>query len=966
MKSQRIIAGLGPSLLLSALLALGAGTAFASPPQQDHQRQGLFGNVVQVDGDSLIVITDDGETVHVRLSTETKFVKPGRKGGEDTAVQLGDRVAISISKKDEGLTARKVMVVPRKVTVAHVVGVVADIDDGGLKIITDSGREVRVRLTLNQNVPGPGTVVTVVGHEDPSTGEVEARSFHELGDTLERLSRHLDEIEQDIPDEHAQVKHLTRLRHLLEKNSQRQLEILSKVIDRLPEQAWPALEQAVRQLDEANQHVLRAFSKALGKVDTAAAPGKDSQRKPGDADEVKPTLQDVAGVLGLSADEVEQLFREGITLAQIAQKAGITEDALIEGVLARVHQRLERLVSAGRLDPEDVDRVIQELREEIKLQFHRAPDKETDGGEREFHPGIYFSLEDLAKVLGIDPADLLAASQQGKSLLLIAEERGLTRAQFIDALMSLATERAQSLQDRGQLTADEARRFLEKFRLETLRSLTEGASSELKRGDTQGFPITPEDVANALGLPIKEVFSHFEGGGTLQQLARRQGVSTDSLIEQLVELGRQRLASIVEEGRISPEEMEQRLLQLKESMFEELARTPGRLTTSSRPATVVTQNVPFNLGTLARALDLSSDELRRLLAEGYSVEEIASERNASLEHLAEALLETVEERLHPLVEEERISEEQARLMLDRMRQGTLQQLRVFRLPEQGNLRPGAGDRGVPSGQPGSQLPVSFAEIARVLGVDLEELMQRARSEGSLLPLLKERGIEPQDLAEKLVALFEDRLGSSPPDGDAVVPDNPGRILDDLMYRLQEAIAGRGEDSFGPGREPVQPPPRLTDGALQKPIPSILPSLTGAADIFRALGVAEKATDLQRRGLTVAETARELHYDTSSIFSTLLEIAERRVAAAVQSSSLSREQSKELLATFERLARQQVATLFADMSTRDAGSREPGTIEEPNIIDGTQPESDGSVSLLKKDGEPFSEDDTTEKERVTAA
>jgi len=59
---------------------------------------------------------------------------------------------------------------------------------------------------------------------------------------------------------------------------------------------------------------------------------------------------------------------------------------------------------------------------------------EDDLDEHYIPPEIPFSREDLAKILGLEPLELSARFQQGKSLLQIAEEHGLTPERLEEAV----------------------------------------------------------------------------------------------------------------------------------------------------------------------------------------------------------------------------------------------------------------------------------------------------------------------------------------------------------------------------------------------------------------------------------------------------------------------------------------------------------------------------------------------------
>ena len=906
MKGHHAFKWLGTSLLLVALLSLSVGTALASPSPDEVGRRALFGEVAERDGDIIFVTAKNGDTIEVHV---TDAIVRGRNNDDNPTARQGDRVAVMGTMDGEILIASHLMVIPRRGAVVHVTGVVAEEGDNGVTIVTARGTQVDVLIPRNRPVPLPGTVVTVVGHADPSTGIVRARSLHELGDTLERLSRHIDEIERDVPDERKQLRLLTRVRHLLERNTSRQIQILKDVIDRLPEDARDAMEIAVRNLQEANDAVLHAFSRALDKaegVERQDEPRSDSPEYPTDA---LLSLRDKAEALGIELDDLKERLQQGRTESEIARDVGVSQRQYVERVLAQARKRLAWLVENGRLDPKEARRLFETLEERVFASVNEARDSEED----DFNPpGVPFSAKELAKALDLDPQDLFAEFRKGRSLLHAVEELAVTRARLNDAIMRLARDRAEHLLNRGHLTAEELERLLARFREELAHRVEEAPQErehvrELPIDDD--LPVTPDDLSHILGIPVKEVRLHFEQGGTLKRLAQLKGVTVETLIEKARLLGQKRLTHLVEAGHLSEEEVGQRVRDRVLAIRKELDRAPleRRLLPAAEPVPRLPKGIPFNLRTAAHNLGLAPGELYELLQDA-TLAEIAEERDISLETLAHAMWAPVKARLDRMEESGLIAKDQA----DRMRQQaydvTLGAISDFRLPEDAAVRPVTADRLDSSSRPFPEVPITLADLATVLDVDTQLLARRARTDGSLLPFLRERGIGPEEFAEKLVALARQRLSDRSSDPAPIPPAIQERLLEALRKQIVQGIISRQS-------EPEPGKPRAVDGP---PVVSVLPVLKTSGDIFRLLGVAHKAAELHERGLRPAGIARELGLDPSRILHHLLDVAEKRLVAAIHSGSLTEEKGKHLLAEFEEIVRHRVETLFAATADNEIG------------------------------------------------
>ena len=804
MNTQHISNWLRIGLLAVALLVLSAGTAFADPPTDDAERKAFFGNVVKVDGD-IIVVGSKGETFEVYLGEDTNLIIKGRRSGGAPIVQSGDRVAVTVTKEGDILLASSIMVIPQRVTTVHIVGVVAEESDSGVTIISNDGEHVEVELPPNQAFPETGTIVTVVGNLDPSTGVVQVRSLHQLSDTLERLSRHLDDIEHEVPDDGAQVKHLTRIRHLLNKTGERQLEILNRVIDKFPEEARPGLQRAVQNLEEANKGVVRAFSKALGKAETL---DEDYKPEPGDSPEfqlpadVEPTLEDVAQALDIGEDDLKELSRQGKTVGEIARDLGVSNKQYVENVQSQLRQKLVRLVEQGRLEARDVKRITQALREKVSSDVDQTLEVEEDEYTT---PGIPFSAKDLAKVLGLDLSELEDAFRQGKSLLQIAEAVGLTQSSLGDAIMELARERAQLLLERGHVAEDELDELLAQFREEVSSHISDTPELQARHeraDESDDLPVTPNDLAHLLNIPVKEILSHFDGGGTLEQLARRGDMPVELVIRKMVLLAQQRLAHLVEDGQISKDEMQQRLGKLELAIREEQDRDPRkRPAPSATPSTPSLEvDAPFNLTTVARTLGVSPEELRGLLVEGFSLAEIADKYDVSLDELARELLEPVQARMANIRKSGRFIEEQAKRMLQQMTEDTIRALREFRLPQYVEREAVLVERFEPFN---TSITTIITFITQVLDVDPQVVARRVNADGSLLPLLRERGIDPKEFANKLLALTKERLRDSSYTDEAISSDKLERRIEEFARAIRQVVFAHAEEYVDPSERPFE-------------------------------------------------------------------------------------------------------------------------------------------------------------------
>ena len=762
-------------LTLTALLLASTMSAAAAPrAQESGARNAVFGEVVGNDAGVLTVRTKDGD-VTVAVTGETKV--RGR-GGDDEGLDeivAGDRVAIVAV---EG-TAQSVLVTSaqrkERKRVVHLSGVVSEISEDGAVFLTEDGAEREVAFGLNAAPPEPGTVVTLTGRIDAETGTLQVRSVHPLRKTIERLNSHVDELDQATTERSDRLRRLNRVQELLERNSGRQVQLLTRVAERLPEEAQAGLARAIEGLEEANRGVARAFERALKLAGEAERERRNvddlpQRRLP---QEGKPSFEDLAAVLGMTDEELAALLKEGATLEAIVERLGMTPRELHDGIVARVEERLDALVESGELTVEAVTLILDQVREKIADRIRSL------FRESAVHDELPFSVEDLSEVLGIEPEPLFARLREGATPLEVAEEQGLSRDELIEKLRAIAEERARSLVEEGALAEEDLERFIERFKGRLAERLSEAKERRAPGRD--------EDEARK-----------------------------------------------------------------KERQREDDAR-----------------KIPFDLKVLAELFGTDAQSVRRLLVSGSTLVEIGAEHNATVEEMADRLLEEMKRKLRRQIESGHITDEEATKLLDRARGGFIERLRVFRLEEREEReKSDAATAARRIDRPYAGVPLTVAEIAEVIGVPVDELRELIAERGGIEKLLQDRGVTAEDVVAKLLGLVEQRLRERTDAGE-LRSERARTLLSTLERRLLEDLGGRAHK--------VEPTRRSVDTAATKALLGFIPF--DLQIVARALGIAPPRLKELLRERTVAELAERANVPLRAILDAMMEPLEGRAQAA---------------------------------------------------------------------------------------
>jgi hypothetical protein len=89
---------------------------------------------------------------------------------------------------------------------------------------------------------------------------------------------------------------------------------------------------------------------------------------------------EVAALLGMTAGQIQAERQSGKSLAQIAQAKGVSEDKLIETILAAKKAILQDAVTAGKLTQAQADAMLDRMDDMVKVMVERTTTGPMMGG----------------------------------------------------------------------------------------------------------------------------------------------------------------------------------------------------------------------------------------------------------------------------------------------------------------------------------------------------------------------------------------------------------------------------------------------------------------------------------------------------------------------------------------------------------------------------------------------------------
>jgi ribosomal protein S20 len=157
-------------------------------------------------------------------------------------------------------------------------------------------------------------------------------------------------------------------------------------------------------------------------------------------------------------------------------------------------------------------------------------------------------------------------------------------------------------------------------------------------------------AAQALGVSIDDLRSKLEGGATIAQVAQQQGVDVQTVINAMVSDATAHIDQAVQEGRLTADQASERKANLQDRIT--------RLVNEGKPKGEGRGHGP-KLDAAAKALGVSTDELRQQLQGGKTIAQVAQDRNVDKQKVIDAMVKDAEEHLDQAVKDGKLTADQA-------------------------------------------------------------------------------------------------------------------------------------------------------------------------------------------------------------------------------------------------------------------------------------------------------------------
>ncbi len=183
-------------------------------------------------------------------------------------------------------------------------------------------------------------------------------------------------------------------------------------------------------------------------------------------------------------------------------------------------------------------------------------------------------LAAAAEAISVDVETVRAGFAEDKTLVEIAAENGVSEEDLVSALVQAASEHLAEAVTAGRITQAEADERAEGIDAKIQERVNQQPSERAGRKKGMG-PRAAMDALAEMGLTKEALMEGREAGQTLAETAAANGISEADLVDAMVAAATERAAAAVESGRVTQEQVDERLSNLEDRISDRVNSEPG-------------------------------------------------------------------------------------------------------------------------------------------------------------------------------------------------------------------------------------------------------------------------------------------------------------------------------------------------------------------------------------------------------
>ena len=301
-------------------------------------------------------------------------------------------------------------------------------------------------------------------------------------------------------------------------------------------------------------------------------------------------------------------------------------------------------------------------------------------------------------------------------------------------------------------------------------------------------------VADALQLSIEDLQGAIQDGKTIATLAQEKSMDLTTLVDTLVKSASDRYTQDVSSGKLTQEQADQNLSDLKKALSEWFTTgTMSDLLKSNR-------SIP-ELGLVADALGINEAGLQEALKNSKTLAELAKEKSISLDILISTVMTKRSETIKQEVTDGKLTQDEADKIISDLKTNLTEWYNTGTLPA--------------AWQRGGGMRIGMDEIAKALGMTEDELNTALKANKTISQIAEGKSISLDILAGTLLTRYTDQLKKEVTDGKLTQTEADQKlatIKSDLVKQLESGNLNFGQNPDGvntsggvPGKPNGTPP-----------------------------------------------------------------------------------------------------------------------------------------------------------------
>ncbi|MTV49237.1 hypothetical protein GJ688_09630 [Heliobacillus mobilis] len=265
-------------------------------------------------------------------------------------------------------------------------------------------------------------------------------------------------------------------------------------------------------------------------------------------------LEDLAAIFSMDKDALKRELQSGKTILEIAQEKGVSKDDLITKLVSAAQAQIDKAVTDGKLSS---DKAAQ-MKENLKDRITAMVEKKFEPGKGDFKGspmGKHF--EGLAAILGMEQSALKTELQSGKTILDIAQAKGISKDDLIAKMVADAETRIDQAVKDGKLTSDKAVQMKANLKDRLIAAVERKADPSKADGKRGMLGNHLQKVTEILNMQPNELRDEMKAGKSLAEIAQSKGIAPEDLKAKLIEAAKQDIDSLVQQGKMTQEKADQ-------------------------------------------------------------------------------------------------------------------------------------------------------------------------------------------------------------------------------------------------------------------------------------------------------------------------------------------------------------------------------------------------------------------------